>query len=82
MHPRTNGSRTLKRRLGGALGTLVVILTATLGTYGLVSGYVLDPTSALSTTAAALVALAVIAFVAILSTIGSRGGGWLDTPYW
>lgn len=75
-------SRTLKRRFGGVLGTLTVLLILLLGAYGALNGYVLDAWPALSTMATILIAVLVFGFVALLSASGSRGGGWLDTPYW
>lgn len=70
------------RRLAGVLGVLAVLLTVALGVYGASNGYLVDSSSAAPLRPAALTLLAVVGFVALLSTVGSRNGGWVHTPYW
>lgn len=70
------------RRGGGALAVFVVVLTVALGAYGASNGYLIDSSSAAPILPAALTLGLVVGFLALVSLIGSRNGGWVHTPYW
>ncbi|AGB16152.1 hypothetical protein Halru_1544 [Halovivax ruber XH-70] len=74
-------TQTTARRIGGALGVLTVLGTIALGVYGVLSGSVLDP-STIRPLTTALSGVVVFVAVALAATVGARGGGWLETPYW
>jgi len=74
-------TQTTTRRVGGALGTISVVLTVALGAFGALSGYVFDP-STIQPATAVLMGVIVIAAVALAIGVGARGGSWLETPYW
>ena len=70
------------RKLTGTLGVLSVIGLVVLGAYGFLDSYVVDvpPDAQLGATLATLAVAAL--FVAALVVVGSRAGGWTETPYW
>lgn len=76
------GPRLPGRRLVGVIGAITTVLALVFGAYGLTVGYLLEPASAAPTIPTVLTAAVVAAFVGFLSMLGSRGGGWIHTPYW
>ena len=71
-----------ERTLLGLLGTLVVAGTAVVGIWALVTNYGLEPADpALLVPTVGALAVAV-GFVLVLSGLGSRSSGGLESAYW
>lgn len=65
----------------GLLGTLLVALTAVIGVWGFVDGFLLETSGEYFVPTIAVLAITVLVVVALIAT-GARSKRWLEGPYW